>query len=340
MTLRLAVTPGEPAGIGPDLLIQLIQEGCPHELVAIADPQMLQDRARQLGLELSLRPIEGSPRPLAPAELAIEPCPLAVIAQPGQANRHNASATIQSLDKAIAGCLDKTYSALITGPINKAVINDAGIPFSGHTEYLAEHSNTKRVVMMLATEGLRVALATTHLPLRDVPAAITSDLLETCLRILQSELINKFAIAQPRILVCGLNPHAGENGHLGREEIEIITPLLKKLNAEGYNLIGPLPADSLFTPKHLNNTDAVLAMYHDQGLPVLKYQGFGKAVNITLGLPFIRTSVDHGTALELAGSGKASTGSLAYAIDCAAALANSHKAHNDKPDNDKRYHER
>ena len=340
MTLRLAVTPGEPAGIGPDLLIQLIQEGCPHELVAIADPQMLQDRARQLGLELSLRPIEGSPRPLAPAELAIEPCPLAVIAQPGQANRHNASATIQSLDKAIAGCLDKTYSALITGPINKAVINDAGIPFSGHTEYLAEHSNTKRVVMMLATEGLRVALATTHLPLRDVPAAITSDLLETCLRILQSELINKFAIAQPRILVCGLNPHAGENGHLGREEIEIITPLLKKLNAEGYNLIGPLPADSLFTPKHLNNTDAVLAMYHDQGLPVLKYQGFGKAVNITLGLPFIRTSVDHGTALELAGSGKASTGSLAYAIDCAAALANSHKAHNDKPDNDKRYHKR
>ncbi len=340
MTLRLAVTPGEPAGIGPDLLIQLIQEGYPHELVAIADPQMLQDRARQLGLELSLRPIEDSPRPLAPAELAIEPFPLAVTAQSGQVNKHNAAAIIHSLDKAIAGCLDKTYSALITGPINKAVINDAGIPFSGHTEYLADHSNTEQVVMMLATEGLRVALATTHLPLSEVPAAITSELLETCLRILQSELINKFAIAQPRILVCGLNPHAGENGHLGREEIDTITPLLKKLNAEGFNLIGPLPADSLFTPKHLKNTDAVLAMYHDQGLPVLKYQGFGKAVNITLGLPFIRTSVDHGTALELAGSGTASTGSLAYAIDCAAALANSCQALNDKSDNDKRNHER
>ncbi len=339
MTLRLAVTPGEPAGIGPDLLIQLVQDGCPHELVAIADPQMLQDRARRLGLELSLRPVEGSPRPLGPAELAIEPCALAVTAQPGQVDKHNAPAIIQSLDKAIAGCLNETYSALITGPINKAVINDAGIPFSGHTEYLADHSNAEHVVMMLATEGFRVALATTHLPLSEVPAAITSDLLETCLRILQSELINKFAIARPRILVCGLNPHAGENGHLGREEITTITPLLEKLNAEGFNLIGPLPADSLFTPKYLDNADAVLAMYHDQGLPVLKYQGFGKAVNITLGLPFIRTSVDHGTALELAGSGKASTGSLAYAIDCAAMLASSRKPSHDKPDNGKRNNE-
>ncbi len=326
MTLRLAVTPGEPAGIGPDLLIQLVQNGCPHELVAIADPQMLQDRARQLGLALTLRPVEGSPRPLPPRELAIEPCPLAVTAQPGQVDKQNAPAIIQSLDKAIAGCLDSTYSALITGPINKAVINDAGIPFSGHTEYLADHSNTEHVVMMLATEGLRVALATTHLPLSEVAAAITSDLLETCLRILHSELINKFAIARPRILVCGLNPHAGENGHLGKEEITTITPLLKKLSAEGFNLIGPLPADSLFTPKYLDNADAVLAMYHDQGLPVLKYQGFGKAVNITLGLPFIRTSVDHGTALELAGSGNASTGSLAYAIDCAAKLASTRES--------------
>ncbi len=323
MTLRLAVTPGEPAGIGPDLLIQRVQDGCEHELVAIADPQMLQDRAQQLGLPLILRAVEDSPRPLAPGELAIEPCPLAVTAVPGQADKQNAPAVIKSLDKAISGCLNKTYSALITGPINKAVINDAGIPFSGHTEYLAAHSKTAHVVMMLATEGLRVALATTHLPLSEVAAAITTEQLETTLRILQRELIDKFAIRQPRILVCGLNPHAGENGHLGREEITVITPLLEKLRTEGFNLIGPLPADSLFTPKYLDNADAVLAMYHDQGLPVLKYQGFGKAVNITLGLPFIRTSVDHGTALELAGSGEANTGSMTYAIDCAAQLAQS-----------------
>jgi len=323
VTLRLAVTPGEPAGIGPDLLIQRVQDGCEHELVAIADPQMLQDRAQQLGLPLILRAVEDSPRPLAPGELAIEPCPLAVTAVPGQADKQNAPAVIKSLDKAISGCLNKTYSALITGPINKAVINDAGIPFSGHTEYLAAHSKTAHVVMMLATEGLRVALATTHLPLSEVAAAITTEQLETTLRILQRELIDKFAIRQPRILVCGLNPHAGENGHLGREEITVITPLLEKLRTEGFNLIGPLPADSLFTPKYLDNADAVLAMYHDQGLPVLKYQGFGKAVNITLGLPFIRTSVDHGTALELAGSGEANTGSMTYAIDCAAQLAQS-----------------
>lgn len=327
MTLRLAVTPGEPAGIGPDLLIQLIQNGCPHELVAIADPQLLKDRARQLGLKLVLRPATDTPRPLLPGELGIEPSELAVTTTPGQANPENAPAVIEALDKAIAGCLANTYSALITGPINKAVINDAGLPFSGHTEYLADQSGTPHVVMMLATEGLRVALATTHLPLSKVAGAITSELLETCLRILQSELINKFAIQNPRILICGLNPHAGENGHLGQEEITIITPLLKKLNKAGFNLKGPLPADSLFTPQYLNHADAVLAMYHDQGLPVLKYQGFGKAVNITLGLPFIRTSVDHGTAFELAGTGKASTGSLAYAIECAAQLACAH----DKP---------
>ncbi len=333
MTLRLAVTPGEPAGIGPDLLIQLIQNGSPHELVAIADPQMLQDRARQLGLKLTLRPIAGSPRPLLPGELGIEPCKLAIAVTPGKPKAQNAPAIIAALDKAIIGCLAKTYSGLITGPINKAVINDAGIPFSGHTEYLADRSNTEHVVMMLATEGLRVALATTHLPLSEVAQAITSDLLETCLRILQSELITKFGIYKPRILVCGLNPHAGESGHLGREEITTIAPLLKKLNAEGFNLTGPLPADSLFTPQHLDNADAVLAMYHDQGLPVLKYQGFGKAVNITLGLPFIRTSVDHGTALELAGTGKANTGSLAYAIECAAKLASTHKGSDEKPYN-------
>ncbi len=340
MTLRLAVTPGEPAGIGPDLLIQLVQNGCPHELIAIADPDMLQDRAKQLGLTLSLRPIDGAPRPLAPSELGIEPTPLAVKARLGQVDQQNAPAIICSLDKAIAGCLDKTYDALITGPINKAAINNSGIPFSGHTEYLADHSHTQHVVMMLATEGLRVALATTHLPLSEVPAAITCDLLESCLHILQKELIDKFAIEQPRILVCGLNPHAGENGHLGKEEITTIKPVLEKLNAKGFKLIGPLPADSLFTPKYLQNADAVLAMYHDQGLPVLKFAGFGEAVNITLGLPFIRTSVDHGTALELAGSGKASASSLAYAIDTAAMLASCHSDSYLRPTNDARHNER
>ena len=324
MTLRLAVTPGEPAGIGPDLLIQLIQQGSKHELVAIADPQMLQQRALQLGLKLKLRATGSTPQPLAPGELAIDPIALAVPSTPGEVNCANAPAVIRSLDRAIAGCLDSTYSALITGPINKAAINDAGIAFSGHTEYLADKTGTDHVVMMLATEGLRVALATTHLPLSEVASAISAELLERCLRILHDELIEKFAIAQPRILVCGLNPHAGEGGHLGREEIDIIAPLLDKLNHQGFTLIGPLPADSLFTPKYLNDADAVLAMYHDQGLPVLKYQGFGKAVNITLGLPFIRTSVDHGTALDLAASGKASTGSLSCAIACAARLAYCH----------------
>ncbi|OUS09834.1 4-hydroxythreonine-4-phosphate dehydrogenase PdxA [Gammaproteobacteria bacterium 54_18_T64] len=324
MTLRLAITPGEPAGIGPDLLIQLVQRGCSHELVAIADPQMLEARAQLLGLPLTLRPPASQARPLAPGELAIEALPLAVTAQPGRLQPRNSAAIISTLDKGISGCMDKTYNALITGPINKAAINDAGIPFSGHTEYLATQTATPNVVMMLATEGLRVALATTHLPLSAVAPAITAGLLETCLRILHRELVEKFAIAKPRILVCGLNPHAGENGHLGHEETTIIKPLLDRLNTQGFTLSGPLPADTLFTPKYLAQADAVLAMYHDQGLPVLKYQGFGKAVNITLGLPFIRTSVDHGTALELAGSGNASTGSLRYAIDCAAQLAGAH----------------
>ncbi|OUS11572.1 4-hydroxythreonine-4-phosphate dehydrogenase PdxA [Gammaproteobacteria bacterium 53_120_T64] len=321
MTLRLAITPGEPAGIGPDLLIQLVQQGCAHELVAIADPQMLAARAQLLGLPLTLRSPSAQPRPLGPGELAIEPVALAVTPQPGRLEPKNSAAIIATLDRAISGCSDKTYSALITGPINKAAINDAGIPFSGHTEYLAAQTATPNVVMMLASDNLRVALATTHLPLSAVAPAITTELLETCLRILHSELVSKFAIAKPRILVCGLNPHAGENGHLGHEETTIISPLLSKLNTEGFTLSGPLPADTLFTQKYLLQADAVLAMYHDQGLPVLKYQGFGKAVNITLGLPFIRTSVDHGTALELAGTGTASTGSLAYAIDCAAQLA-------------------
>ncbi len=319
MVLSLAITPGEPAGIGPDILIQYVQQGCQHELVAFADPDMLIQRATQLGLSLKLRPMQG--HPLQKGELAIAPTALAITAKAGQLEQKNAPAILLALDDAIASCMNKRCHALVTGPMNKAVINDAGIPFSGHTEYLAESTHTDQVVMMLATKELRVALATTHLPLSAVANTLTSNLLEKCLRILHHELIHKFGVEQPHILVCGLNPHAGEGGHLGHEEITLISPLIERLKSEGFHLSGPLPADTLFTPQYLGDADAVLAMYHDQGLPVLKYQGFGKAVNITLGLPIIRTSVDHGTALDLAGTGLANTGSLSCAIDYAAQLA-------------------
>lgn len=313
---RIALTPGEPAGIGPDLVIALAQQPRDHEIVAIADPQLLHARAAQLGLPLQLRIINLSdpPRPSIAGELVVLPVPLAEPAEPGKLNVRNAPYILQTLDVAIEGCLAGDFAALVTGPVQKSVINDAGIPFSGHTEYLAEKTHTLKVVMMLATEGLRVALATTHLPLKDVAAAITCDELTQVTEILQRDLQLQFGITQPRILVCGLNPHAGEGGHLGREEIEVIEPVLEQLRARGMNLIGPLPADTLFTPKYLDKADAVLAMYHDQGLPVLKYKGFGQAVNVTLGLPIIRTSVDHGTALDLAATGKADIGSLRTAL--------------------------
>lgn len=319
---RIALTPGEPAGIGPDLVVTLAQQAQPHEIVAIADPQLLQARAQQLGVPLRLREInlQEAPRSSAAGELAVLPVALAQTAVTGKLNVSNAPYILRTLDAAIQGCLAGHFSALVTGPVQKSVINDAGIPFSGHTEYLAEKTNTPKVVMMLATEGLRVALATTHLPLKDVAAAITEDELTRITEILQRDMQLQFGIANPRILVCGLNPHAGEGGHLGREEIEVIEPVLEKLRARGMNLIGPLPADTLFTPKYLDSADAVLAMYHDQGLPVLKYKGFGQAVNITLGLPIIRTSVDHGTALDLAGTGKANLGSLHTALTYALAM--------------------
>ena len=319
---RIALTPGEPAGIGPDLVITLAQEAQQHEIVAIADPQLLQARAQQLGLPLRLREISlhEKPRTSVAGELAVLPVALAQTAVPGKLNVSNAPYILQTLDAAITGCMAGYFAALVTGPVQKSVINDAGIPFSGHTEYLAEKTNTPKVVMMLATEGLRVALATTHLPLKDVAAAITEDELTQVTEILQRDMQLQFGIEQPRILVCGLNPHAGEGGHLGREEIDVIEPVLEKLRARGMNLIGPLPADTLFTPKYLDKADAVLAMYHDQGLPVLKYKGFGQAVNITLGLPIIRTSVDHGTALDLAGTGKADLGSLRIALAYALAM--------------------
>lgn len=325
---RIAFTPGEPAGIGPDLAVQLAQQANAHEIVAIADPELLSQRAALLGLPLRLRKLEPgtAPRPLAAGELGILPVPLHTPTIPGQLNRDNAPALLATLDAAIDGCLDGTFAALVTGPLQKSVINDAGFSFSGHTEYLADRTRTPKVVMMLATEGLRVALATTHLPLKDVAAAINSDELETVIRILHRDMQRQFGISQPRILVCGLNPHAGEGGHLGREEIEIIEPLLQRLRQEGMALQGPLPADTLFTPKYLDHADAVLAMYHDQGLPVLKYKGFGKAVNLTLGLPIIRTSVDHGTALDLAGTGRADPGSLYTALSYALGMVNARQS--------------
>ena len=320
MTHRIVITPGEPAGIGPDLCLQLAQQAQPDELVVIAAPELLRERARQLGLPLRLRDYDPTrpPRPTQAGELCNLPIELAAPAVAGYLDPVNAHYVIATLERAVDGCLSGEFAALLTGPVHKGIINEAGIAFTGHTELLAERSHTEQVVMMLATGGyeggLRVALATTHLPLAEVSAAITRESLTQVIRILHHDLQQHFGIARPRILVCGLNPHAGEDGHLGSEEITTITPVLEQLRSEGMDLRGPLPADTVFVPRQLAKADAVLAMYHDQGLPVLKHLGFGRAVNITLGLPFIRTSVDHGTALELAGSGKADIGSLRYAL--------------------------
>lgn len=325
--LRLALTPGEPAGIGPDLVIQLAQLDQPAELVAFADPELLQQRAQLLGLPVEIE-IFDPQRPATTnqaGKLKVMPVSLKQAAKPGKLNPANADYVLETLRLATHACQDSTFDALVTAPVNKGIINAAGIKFSGHTEFLAELTSTKQVVMMLATKGLRVALATTHLPLRQVCDAITEALLEKVIRVLHQDLSSKFGVNQPNIYVCGLNPHAGEDGHLGCEDENIVKPVLNKLNNEGFNLIGPLPADTLFIPKYLDHADAVLAMYHDQGLPVLKHMGFGNAVNITLGLPIIRTSVDHGTALELAGTGKADTGSLKAAIECAIEMSDQWK---------------
>jgi len=324
-----ALTPGEPAGIGPDLCLLLAREAQPHALIAIASQQLLAARAEQLGLQtqlISVSPAQWPSHPAPAGSLYVWDTPLAVPVEPGQLDTNNADYVLQTLTRAGQGCLDGYFAGMITAPVHKGVINEAGISFSGHTEFLAELTRTEQVVMMLATHGLRVALVTTHLPLKDVAEAITPERLSRVTRILDFDLRTKFGIAQPRILVCGLNPHAGEGGHLGREEIEVIEPTLQQLRSEGIDLIGPLPADTLFTPKHLEHCDAVLAMYHDQGLPVLKYKGFGAAVNITLGLPIIRTSVDHGTALDLAGSGKIDSGSLQVALQTAYAMAASQRS--------------
>ena len=318
----IGVTAGEPAGIGPDLCVMVAQRAWPFPLVVFADPGLLHERAAQLDKPLDLRIVDGL-SPLDPASkgtLYVHPIVLNRPAVAGQLDPQNAQYVLATLQRAIEGCMNGELAAMATAPVNKAIINEAGITFSGHTEYLAEQTGGNRPVMMLACPGLRVALATTHLPLRDIPAAITRDGLSETLEILHHDLSTRFSIPSPRILVCGLNPHAGETGHLGREEIDIIEPVIGALRSQGLEVRGPLPADTVFTEPYLREADAVLAMYHDQGLPVLKHKGFGNAVNITLGLPIVRTSVDHGTALDIAGSGRADPGSLIAAIELAATM--------------------
>jgi len=323
MLSKIAITPGEPGGIGPDITIQVAQLEWDAQLIIIADKSMMLDRAKTLNLPLTLIDFDNTKPSIKhiPGQLYIINVPLAEPAKAGQLNEANGRYVVETLTVASQGNLDNIYDAIVTGPVQKGIINQAGIPFSGHTEFFAGHSNTSDVVMLLATDGLRVALVTTHIPLQYVSKAITPERLHKVISILHSELQVKFGIENPAIFVCGLNPHAGENGHLGREEIEVIEPTLDILRAEGINLIGPLPADTLFQEKYLQDADAVLAMYHDQGLPVLKYKGFGNAVNITLGLPYIRTSVDHGTALDLAGTGNADIGSMKVAITHAIKMA-------------------
>ena len=327
MVKRLVITAGEPSGIGPDLILQLAKQQWPVQLVICSDKTLLAERAALLNEKITF--IDYEPKKPAqtskPGTLIVAHIPLQESVQAGKLNKGNAQFVLNTLKFASQGCLSGEFSAVVTAPVHKGVINDAGIPFSGHTEFFAEQADVALVVMMLATTGLRVALVTTHLPLLDVSKAITEARLSEIINILHKELQLKYGIKTPRIYVCGLNPHAGEGGHMGREEIETIEPTLQKLREQNIDLIGPLPADTLFQEKYLQDADAVLAMYHDQGLPVLKYKGFGKSVNITLGLPFIRTSVDHGTALDLAGTGQADAGSLLCAINEAITMSNSLK---------------
>jgi 4-hydroxythreonine-4-phosphate dehydrogenase len=320
--VRIALTPGEPAGIGPEITARLLQSASDDERVVVGDVALLHERARALGL--TLRPYgftaDDPPQPQEPGEVAVAGTTLAQPATPGVLDPANARYVIDSLYSAVDGCLDGTFAALVTGPVHKAVINRGGIAFSGHTELLGERTRGAPV-MMLAAEGLRVALVTSHIALRGVPDALTAARVRACTTTLAAELHRRFAIDQPRIAVLGLNPHAGEEGLMGTEERDVIAPVIEQLRSEGLRVRGPVAADTAFTPGQLDSVDAVLAMYHDQGLPVVKHAGFGHAVNITLGLPFVRTSVDHGTALERAGTGTADAASLAAAYAQAAALA-------------------
>ncbi len=324
----IAITSGETAGIGPDIILSTLNE-CSFNarLVVLADFELLKVRACMLGLTIELHLIEGIDE--VPehriGHIYLFPIHLAVPAKAGELNVANAPYVLKTLQKAGEGCLNHIFDAVVTSPVHKGILCDTGVHFSGHTEFFQAQCQSPQVVMMLATETMKVALVTTHLPLKDVSAAITKDSISRVVFALYKDLQHKFGIDKPRILVCGLNPHAGEDGHLGMEEIKIIRPTLNALRTHGLDLVGPLPADTLFTPKYLDHADCVLAMYHDQGLPVLKYLGFDNAVNITLGLPIIRTSVDHGTAIDLAGTGKANNGSLVAAIQYAINMANNAK---------------
>jgi 4-hydroxythreonine-4-phosphate dehydrogenase len=328
---RIAITAGEPAGIGPEIVARLAATDIAADLVAIADPDLMAQAARAIGVDLRWRVFDAAAAPAtrAPGELRIVPMSLTAAAVPGTLDPRNASYVLATLARAADGATSGEFDAIVTAPVHKGVINDAGVPFTGHTEFFAQRARREVVMMLVVTGGhgarnggdLRVALATTHLPLAKVPGAITRAALVRTLRILCDELILRFGIAAPRIAVLGLNPHAGEGGHLGREEIDEIAPAIVQLRAAGFDVAGPLPADTAFVPAQLARFDAVLAMYHDQGLPVLKHAGFGHAVNVTLGLPYVRTSVDHGTALDLAGTGRADAGSLIAATRLAIRLA-------------------
>jgi 4-hydroxythreonine-4-phosphate dehydrogenase len=318
--ITLALTPGEPAGIGPDIVARLAERPLPARVILIADRDLLASRARDLGIRLELRDWQAEASERTDA-LEVLHVPLRAAAVAGKLDARNSAYVIETLEHAIDGCLDGRFDAMVTGPVHKGIINAAGVEFTGHTEMLAERTGTPRVVMMLCGGGLRVALATTHVALRDVPAQLDQPMLEETLRILVHDLSWRYALSRPRIGVAGLNPHAGESGYLGREDIDIIQPVIERLAAEGLDVQGPLPADTLFTPARLKAFDAVLTMYHDQGLPVLKYASFGRGINVTLGLPIVRTSVDHGTALDIAGSGAADAGSLMEAIEAAAVMA-------------------
>ncbi len=318
----IALTAGEPAGIGPDLCVLLAERKPNAHIVFIADRTLLQTRAAMLGRRFVLTEFDAVAiqRKRSPS-LSILHHPIVETTMPGRLNAANSRYVLATLNSAVRGATTGDFAAIVTAPVHKGIINDAGVAFSGHTEFFAEKTNTEQVVMMLVGGGLRVALATTHLPLKDVARAITAKSLERTIRVLHHDLHSKFGIESPRILVAGLNPHAGESGHLGREEIEIIEPTLQRLRSEGMKLEGPLPADTLFTPKYLERADAVLAMYHDQGLPALKMKSFGQGVNVTLGLPIVRTSVDHGTALDLAGTGQIDVGSMVAAVELAVDIA-------------------
>jgi 4-hydroxythreonine-4-phosphate dehydrogenase len=322
LSAPLAITSGEPAGIGPDLCVQIASLDVGQPYVVIGDKSLLVQRAAELGIELELRDyIPGDSLNHQPGVMPVVHVPLDATCVAGELNAANGSYVLKVLDRAVEGCLSGEFSGMVTAPVHKGIVNVAGIPFTGHTEYLAELTSTSQVVMMLVGGGMRVALATTHLALKEVSATITARLLEEVVLIIHRDLQQRFAIANPRILVAGLNPHAGERGYLGREEIDTMIPVLDRIRSQGVNVSEPLPADTLFTQDKLAKCDCVLAMYHDQGLPVLKHASFGQGVNVTLGLPIIRTSVDHGTALDLAGTGRADHGSLLEAISLAAEMA-------------------